>query len=348
MSDTPALASGGLYEVFVGTRDASAASSWWAAFGYQVEAEASLEAGLAQALYGHRSAARVIRLRGSADHGLVRLIEWETPANEGLGTISLRHAGNRWTGQFARSILDIANHAAAAAKAGSPITAGELMFIDMGSAYAHLFGGKAPQPFADPLIALREMPLFGPESRQVFLERFGYDSPLLGTFADDSLLRTTQIVQGCMIVVSDDPDIFGFYERVLGLRKSFDKPVLWEEAQASRAAFALTEGEIHWNVDLDEPRSGQTLADRRSGRIKAFRFSPRWPTPDVYDRASPGALGMSNYTWRVRDIGEARSRAAAAGASGVTEILEDEFGARAISLRAPDGYHWTFIEAAEA
>jgi hypothetical protein len=32
----------------------------------------------------------------------------------------------------------------------------------------------------------------------------------------------------------------------------------------------------------------------------------------------------------------------------VTEILEDEFGARAISLRAPDGYHWTFIEAAEA
>ena len=153
---------------------------------------------------------------------------------------------------------------------------GPLHFIDMGRAYAHLFGGAVPRPFAHPLMALREVQLFQLESRLVFLERFGYDSPLLGTFADDSLLRTTQIVQGCMVVASDDPGIFDFYHSVLGLWKSLDHPIPWDQAQASREVFGLTEGELHWNVDLDEPASKPGLAERRSGRLKCFRLSPRW------------------------------------------------------------------------
>jgi uncharacterized glyoxalase superfamily protein PhnB len=200
-------------------------------------------------------------------------------------------------------------------------------------------------PFRDPLLALREVQVFRPESRQVVLERFGYDSPLLGTFADDSLLGTTQIVQGCMVVRSDDPGVFDFYERVLGLWKSLDLTIPYEQAQASRSIFGLREGETHWNVDLDEPRSKPGLAERRSGRLKCFRFGSDHTMPDVHHLASPGARGLCNYTWRVRDVGEAHVRAGAAGALGVTAIVEDEFGDRAFSCRAPDGYHWTFISA---
>ena len=348
MSNDEPLAQGGLYEVFVGTRDIAAAEQYWRAYGYEREAEARLEKGLAKELYGHASPARVVRLRGAgdhgADHGLIRLIGWDEFANEGLGTRGLRFAGNRWTGQFTRSVMNVANHVAAAAKAGWEIEGGEAHFIDMGRAYAHLFDGKPPRPFADPQIALREMQVFRPESRQIVMERFGYESPLLGTFADDSLLATTQIVQGCMVVASDDPEIFGFYEKLLGLKRSLDIQVPWEDAQASRAVFGLTEGETHWNVDLDEPRSGKGLAERRSGRIKAFRFSPRWPIEEVHDCASPGALGYSNYTWRVRDIAEAHRRAGALGGRLLSEVVEDEFGKKAFSLRAPDGYFWTLIE----
>jgi uncharacterized glyoxalase superfamily protein PhnB len=149
-----------------------------------------------------------------------------------------------------------------------------------------------------------------------------------------------------MVVCSDDPEIFSFYEQVLNLRRSLDMTVKWEDAQASRVAFSLTEGETHWNVDLDEPASGTTLAERRSGRIKAFRFSSRWPIEDVHELASPGALGYSNYTWRVRDIKEAASRCASMGARSVTSVMADEFGDPAISLIAPDGYYWTLIEKA--
>ncbi|WP_439533645.1 VOC family protein [Polymorphobacter sp.] len=344
-SSVAPLAHGGLYEVWIGVRDLEAATAYWQAFGYAVEAEAALPAALAGSLYGHAASGRSRRLRGSADHGLVRLIAWDAFANEGLGQSGLNAAGTRWVGHFARSLLTVANHAAAARALDDRIQLGDIHFIDMGRAYAHLFGGRTPEPFCDPLIALREFQLFAPETRQVFLERFGYDSPLLGTFADDSLLKTTQIVQGCMVVQSDDPAIFDFYEQVLGLWKSLELTIPYEQAQASRAIFALTPGEAHYNVDLDEPRSKPGLAERRSGRLKCFRFGTAHQMPTVHHLASPGALGLSNYSWRVTDIDAAHARASAAGATALTAIDTDEFGARAFSCRAPDGYFTTFIAA---
>lgn len=341
------LANGGLYEIFVGTQDLDAAMLYWHAFGYREQTRSIISPQLAKNLYGHLSGATVVRLRAQADHGLVRLIQWAEPRNAGLGMIGLRAAGNRWVGHFARSVFDTANHAAAAAAAGDPVQAGEIHFIDMGKAYAHLFGGHVPRPFLDPLIALREFQLFRPETRQVILERFGYDSPLLGTFADQSLLRTTQIVQGCLVVKADDPGVFSFYENLLGLRRSLDLEIPYADAQASRSVFSLTPGETHWNVDLEEPRSEPSLAGRRSGRLKCFRFGSGYPIPDVHALASPGSLGLSNYTWRVADVSEARNRAHASGAEDITEIVEDEFGDRAFSLRSPDGYFWTLIERPE-
>jgi hypothetical protein len=343
MTKTP-LANGGLYEVFVGVTDLEASVDYWRAFGYSELSRSRIDVGLGENLYGHNAGGDSVRLIGSADHGLVRLIRWDTPRNAGLGTSGLRQAGSRWVGQFSRSLLTVCNHAAAAIAGGKPLEMGPIHFIDMGKAYAHLFGGRSPVPFHDPLIALREVQIFGPETRQVVLERFGYDSPLLGTFADDSLLKTTQIVQGCMVIKSDDPQVFDFYETVLGLWRSLEIAIPYEEAQASRTVFGLTPGETHWNVDLDEPASKPGLAERRSGRLKCFRFSAGYPIDEVHDLASPGSLGLSNYSWRVIDAGEARSRSVAAGASAVTPIVEDEFGDRAFSMRAPDGYFWTLIE----
>lgn len=340
-----ALAAGGLYEVWIGVRDLEAATAWWQAFGYTAEAEADLSPAVAASLYGHRASARVRRLAAQADHGLVRLMAWDDFSSQGLGTAGLNAAGSRWVGQFARSALLVANHAAAARALDPAIEVGELHFIDMGRAYAHLFDNRVPRPFHDPVIALREFSLFTPESRQVILERFGYDSPLLGTFVDDSLLRTTQIAQGCMVVQSDDPGVFGFYEHVLGLWKSLDITIPYEQAQASRSIFALQPGETHYNVDLDEPRSAPGLAARRSGRLKCFRFETSHDMPRVHHLASPGARGLSNYSWRVHDIEEAHRRADTAGASGLTAIQPDEFGTPAFSCVAPDGYFTTFIAA---
>ena len=46
----------------------------------------TLEAAAARALYGVDSTLRSVRLyHQNADHGLVRLMQWERPVNDGLG-----------------------------------------------------------------------------------------------------------------------------------------------------------------------------------------------------------------------------------------------------------------------
>jgi 4-hydroxyphenylpyruvate dioxygenase-like putative hemolysin len=67
--------------------------------------------------------------------------------------------------------------------------------------------------------------------------------------------------------------------------------------------------------------------------------------PVVHEEASPGALGLSAYTWRVKDVHAAARRARAEGARAVTAVCRDEFGREAIGLRSPDGYFWAFIAA---
>jgi len=67
--------------------------------------------------------------------------------------------------------------------------------------------------------------------------------------------------------------------------------------------------------------------------------------PETWAETSPGALGMSLYTWRVTDIEAAHKKAETHGATDMTTVQPDEFGDKSFSFRAPDGYVWTFIKA---
>lgn len=343
---TQAMAVGGLYETCIGVPDLVAAIRWWERFGFRAGREGRLDAAAAKALYGHGSAVRSIRLmHQEADHGLVRLMQWETPANDGLAMSPIRSAGSRWSGQFTRSIMEIDNHAQIAGEKGMAVKALPPTYIDLSVVYPHLFPGGDPTPFDDRLVAVREYTLMTPLVRQVFFERFNYESPLLGAFNDHCLFRSTQISHVSLIAHSDDADIFNFYIDALGLWISGHKMTPYHETRAARLVFDLVEGENHWYTDFDEPASGKTMLDRRSGKIKCFRFPRSSPMVDAHDRARPGVLGYSLYTWRVRDIEAAHDRAKQAGATEMTDIRTDEFGKRAFTFRAPDQYVWTFIQA---
>jgi catechol 2,3-dioxygenase-like lactoylglutathione lyase family enzyme len=341
-----AMAVGGLYETCIGVTNTVAAIRWWERFGFRAGRGGALDAKAAKALYGHESAVTSVRLmHQDSDHGLVRLMQWQTPLNEGLGMSPIRSAGSRWSGQFTRSILEIDNHAQIAAEKGMAVKALPPTYIDLSVVYPHLFPGGDPIPFDDRLVAVREYTLMTPLVRQVFFERFNYESPLLGAFNDHCLFRSTQISHVSLIAHSDDADIFNFYIDALGLWISGHKKTPYRETRAARLVFDLVEGEDHWYTDFDEPASGRTMLDRRSGKIKCFRFPKSSPMVDAHERARPGVLGYSLYTWRVRDIEAAHKRAQAAGATDMTDVLPDEFGRSAFSFRAPDGYVWTFIQA---
>jgi len=337
--DRPACV-GGCYEIGVGVDDLATAIGYFERCGYRVGPVAHFTAAKAKALYGHGSALTAVRLlHQSADHGLIRLMKWEKPANAGIGMEGFRCEGNRWGAALTRNVMAVSNHAENAHAMGRPVKVVEPVFAVIYPT------GKETEPFREEIIGVREMMLVQPLYRQIFFERFGYDNPLYGQVNEASLLRLSQVTHAGMVVRSDDPGILNFYDHVLGLKRSADHEVPYVQSKGSRPIFELEKGETHWLVDFDDPQSGAGAHDRRSGRLKIIRFAKKAKMPDVHDRSRPGALGYCLYSWRCTDAKAMRAAVMAGGASDVTRVQEDEFGAKAFSFRAPDGYFWTLIEA---
>jgi uncharacterized glyoxalase superfamily protein PhnB len=334
---------GGLYEALVGVPDLAAAIAYYERFGCRAGPIGELDAGRARALYGVDSPLRSVRLlHQDADHGLVRLMQWERPVNDGLGVdANLRCIGSRWGVRVTTSVLNLANHAQRARELGEPIAVIDPILAVIGE----VAGGGAPAPFREPLVGVREMVVLQPHYRQVFFERFGYDSPKYGRVNPHCLFGTSQHTHFGLMFVHDDHQLLRFYDETLGLKRWFDAERPYGQATGSRRIFGLEDGETHWMVDFDDPRSGHALDERLSGKLKVVRFASSSRLADRMDRSRPGSLGYSCYTWRVRGIEALRKRVHADGATHVTDVLADEFGTRAFGCRAPDGYSWVFLEA---
>jgi catechol 2,3-dioxygenase-like lactoylglutathione lyase family enzyme len=334
---------GGLHEVCVGVPDLVQSIAYYEAFGCRVGAIGELDAAAARALYGVDSALRSVRLlHQDADHGLVRLMQWERPRNEGLGIApNLRCIGSRWGVRVTHSVSNIVNHAQRAREAGAPLTLVEPVLAVIGE----VSGTRAARPFRDAIVGVREMVLLQPLYRQVFFERFGYESPGYGQVNPHALLRTSQHTHCGLMIADDDPQLLDFYDQVLGLQRWMDEHTPYDNATGSRTIFGLEPGEGFHMVDFDDPRSGRALAERRSGKLKCVRFAAGARIDDLRDRSRAGCLGYSLYAWRAHDLEAMHRRVAASGARRVGDVLADEFGRPAFTFDAPDGYQWVLIGA---
>ncbi|MBM4216987.1 MAG: VOC family protein [Gammaproteobacteria bacterium] len=334
---------GGLHEVCVGVPDLHIAAADFAAYGCHPAESGVLDAASARALYGVDSAVRSLRLsHQQSDHGLVRLMQWDRPINDGLGLSDhLRCVGSRWGVRVTSSAFNILNHAERARQAGRPLALIEPLLAVIGE----VSGTGAAQPFRDPVVGVREMVLLQPHYRQVFFERFGYESPRYGHIDASSLLRTSQHTHFGLMIANDNPKIFDFYDDVLSLKRMLDERTPYESATGSRRIFGLEPGEGFHMVDFDDPASGPALHERRSGKLKCIRFAASARIEHKLDRSRAGCLGYSLYCWRVDDIDAMRKKVGAGGASGITPVQLDEFGRRSFTFFAPDGYHWMLLQA---
>jgi hypothetical protein len=340
---------GGLHEICIGVPSFDGPIVYWQAFGFRESSGGRLSSTEAFALYGVKSGIESRRLaHQDADHGLIRLMKWDTPTNDGVSITPFRGHGSRWSGQFVRDILDIANHAAIARKNGYQLHDVPPSFIDLSSYNPAMFGGNPAKPFKDRIVAVREYTLIQPLSRQALLERFNYDSKLLGTIDDSSLLRASQIAHGGMMFSADSDDCTAFYDRILGLKRVTAQEIPWDKAMASRAAFNLVEGETHWSYTFEEPRSGPDNNTRRSGRLLMFRFKSESQLQDLRAKSSPGALGYCLFTWRVRAIEDMRRACETFGCSSLSDIRADEFGTQSFMCATPDSFVWKFQQASPA
>ncbi|MGB3292664.1 MAG: VOC family protein [Phormidesmis sp.] len=329
----------GLYEVCIGVTDPEPQIQYWAQFGYALGAEGGLSADRAQALYGVKSAVRSLRLtHQSADHGLIRLMVWDTPVNEGLELSPMKVRGNRWTTTLTADVMALWNHAEIAAEAGQPIKI-------VPPKWTMIYPMPQGQPFFDPPVGVRELCLTQPLTRQVLFQRFGYSVPNYGQINPASALQSSQVTHMGMIVQDDSQESLRFYDEVLGLLRVQDAlESTYETSTGGKYIFEMQPGEKFWVTAFDDPRSSEDWQAARSGRLYIVRFPEALDLPTAHEKSRPGCLGMSLYTYRVSDLARIRDHIHASAAENLTDIVTDEFGDRSFSFIAPDGYFWTLIE----
>lgn len=340
MTQQPSTSIGGIYEVCIGVREPIAAIQYWQQFGYRIDQIGELPAAVAQQLYGVNSDLRSIRLAHQhADCGLIRLMIWQDPINEGLGLESMRVKGNRWATTLTGDVLNFANHAQEAATAGLPLK----------STHPHweiIYNKeRKSRPFLDPAIGVREMLLLQPLTRQVLFQRFGYTLPHYGQIDENAAFKTSQFTHMGMVIQDDSKETLKFYEEVLGLlRVRDDVETSYESSLAGREIFDLNPCEKFFVTAFDEPRSSTTdFLAARPGRLYMIRFPDALRLENWFDRAKPGCLGMCLYTYRVSGLNVYLDRLKASQAKSITDIVTNEFGEQSVSFISPDGYAWTLL-----
>ncbi len=330
----------GIYEVCIGVQEPISAIQYWEQFGYRIDRVGELSSSSAKQLYGVNSSLRSIRLaHQNADHGLIRLMVWQNPTNEGLGMGSMKVKGNRWATTLTADMLNILNHVEEAAKAG--------LSIKYTNPHWEIIYNKErkSRPFIEPAIGVREMLVLQPLARQVLFQRFGYTLPYYGQIDENASFKTSQFTHMGLVIQDDSKEMLKFYEEVLGLlRVRDDVETSYESSLAGREIFDLKPGEKFFVTAFDNPQSSQTeLFSARSGRLYIIKFPDSLKLESQFEQAQPGCLGMCLYTYRVQGLEVYCKRIKATQAKNITDIVSNEFGEKSFSFIAPDGYFWTLV-----
>lgn len=333
---------GGIFEICIGVKEADVQAQirYWQQLGYRVGSEGKLTAADAKQLYGVDSDLKSIRLlHQDSDHGLIRLMVWDKPVNEGLGLVRLIAPGSRWTSTLTRDVLNLYNHAEAAARAKLPIHV-------VPPQWSEIYKLEQSAPFTGDIVGVRELVVLQPLTRQMFFERFGYTAPNYGKINEDAKFKTSQVTHVGLVFASDDANAVKFYGEVLGLKLTVvEKKTTYEDLdQSSRNLYDLKPGEFYYGTTVDDPRAGNTPEQAVSGRMLVRRLPVKATQKNLLAQAQPGSLGLSLYTYRVRNIATYHAKVKASAARNVTALRRNEFGEISFSFTAPDGHTFTLLE----
>jgi hypothetical protein len=330
-----------LYEVTIGVPDLADAMRYFAAFGFEGGPMGTLTATEAKRLYGVASGVRAIRLRHQqADHGLVRLMQWDEPTSDGLGLAPLSALGSRWTAQHTADLarLEFHAHAALSVKDGRFRMAGPVGGPILDNAVVRA------RPFWDDLAGAREFVMFQPYFRQLFYSRYFHRLPNYGAINPEARFRTSQVTHAGLVLQGDDR-VLDFYVEHLGMTRTL-QPRLG--TPISLPLYDLPDGATEWYLYwVQDARSSSTDYGRTlSGRIIVLRFGDSIPLSDCRALCSTGCLGMSSYTVQVPEVADLEALRERIGRSDATEVgpvAANEFGEPSFHFRAPDGYTWLVV-----
>lgn len=329
------------YELAIGVtaEDESTLLKYWEQFGFSVEKSGKLSAAEVNQLYAVNSGLRSHRLHNQVkDRGLLRLMVWEKPVNEGLGLSPLKVLGSRWGAMLSLDVFNVANHAEDAIAAGLPVYC-------VPPQRNLIYRPDSFQPFIQANPCIHEMVLIQALTRQVIFTRHDYSMPLSGVVNPESHFKASEFVHLGMVVTGGKEQL-NFYEQVLGLECGVDS----KESQYGEASRLILElkgpenGENLFTTDFISPGTSTTdLSQVRSGRLHIMRIEGS-ELPNKHSHSRPGCLGVSLYTIKVEGIESYYQKVSASAAREITKLCENEFGEKSFSFIAPDGYFWTLLD----
>lgn len=319
----------GLYEVILATDDLDYACRYFADFGYKIIQRSSLSSSQAKAIYGYESAVESIRLQnGSIDsHGLLRILKWDTPLNEGLQASAPRTIGQRISVMMTQDIFrlhDIYTH--------SP---SDHSYIATEPVADDIFGinGETNDFFKRPII-VRENAVYSPFFNHIFFQRYGYLVEGYGTIDKKTHLKTSEFTHHDFFINASSLEEMSYLSEALGLIPEDDPVIDDYRKKGPRQVFMLQEGEGHWYQGFVSPNN-------ICGKLKFFI-----PTTQIKDKShlqQIGSLGVtlhSFYTDKLDYVHDLLGKQ-----NIVTSTPQkNEFGELSFIFTGPGGCHWQIIE----
>ncbi len=321
----------GVYEVMVGTDDGDELVRYFSEFGFTVVAEGELSTADAQRVYGVDSALRSIRLQNGAidSHGLVRILEWDTPLGPGVGYAPPETIGQRMLVMRTEDVFRLDDVYDDLRNNGDPVLA-------IPPVYDDLYGMTEGEPgFFNRRVGVREMAVYQNSVNHVFFQRYGYQIPGYGTIGDHAPLRTSEITHHDFVIKGDIDEVTEYYSQVIGFKPEAENAAIDGDWQAGpQAVFGMVPGSSHWYRGFVSPNN-------ICGKLKFF--VPLDSRPDRSEAARPGEGGITLHSVTVTDLSKVHDLAFEQRLE-FTPITENEFGEKSFVISGPDGATWQIIE----
>ena len=330
INEVPDTGISGVYEVFYATDDWDYTKRYFEDFGFHVVKESSLDEHSAQALYGYASRANSYRMQsGDIDsHGLLRVIVWDKPLNNGVGYCPPRTIGSRISVMMTQDIFrlnDIFNNAR---ENGSQCFATPPVMDD-------LFDLDSDEKdfFSRPVV-VRENAVYSGFFNHIFFQRYGYSIPGYGTVNQDCTLKTSEFTHHDFFIKASDMSEMSFMSTALGLIAEDDVALDGDWKKGPKEVFQMRPGEAHYYQGFVSPNN-------ICGKLKFF--IPTTPTVDKSDFQVMGALGITMHSFYTSKLNQVYSLVESHDLSP-TSIQDNEFGELCFTFVGPGGCHWQIIE----
>ncbi len=322
----------GVYEVMLGTDDATYAKKYFADFGFRVTNSASISASEAAKIYGVHSDLTSYRLQnGKIDsHGLLRILEWKKPLGEGIGYTPVETIGSRIAVMRTNDIFRLYDIYKTARDIGKkPWLPTEPISDD-------LFGLNTGQrDFFNRPILVRENAVYGQFFNHIFFQRYGYIIPGYGSIENDTKLKTSEFTHHDFIINATSMNQISYLSTALGLEAE-DEPVIdGDWLKGPKQVFQMQPGFSHWYQGFKSPNN-------ICGKLKFF--IPNGLTPNKSKQQRIGEKGITLHSFYTQKLDYVYQLVIDHQNLKCTSIQKNEFDERSFVFSDTTGLSWQIIE----